>query len=147
MNILVINGPNLNLLGERKKEIYGIYSLEKINREIKKRFKGISFKFFQSNHEGIIIDLLHKYRRWADWLIINPGAHAHYSYAIRDAIEASGLKALEVHLSDIDKREPFRKKSVIKEVCEKQIKGKGFVSYIEAVKFCLSYEKNNSSTR
>lgn len=141
MNILVINGPNLNLLGKRDNSIYTTKTLKRINMEIKAAAKGHKIKFFQRNGEGEIITLIHKYSKWADWLIINPAAYTHYSYAIRDAIEASGLKALEVHLSDIAKREPFRRKSVIKPVCKKQFKGLRDKSYIEALKFCLKNAK------
>ncbi len=141
MNILVINGPNLNLLGERENSIYGARTLREINMDMMTSARGHKIKFFQKNGEGEIISLIHKYRKWADWLIINPGAYTHYSYAIRDAIEASGLKALEVHLSDIAKREPFRKKSVIKPVCRKQFKGLKDKSYLEALRFCLKNGK------
>lgn len=146
MNILIINGPNLNLLGKRNPEIYGKLTLKEINQRIKKYLihKNARVKFFQTNHEGKIIDIIQKYSSWANWLIINPGAYTHYSYAIRDAIETMGIKAIEVHLTDISKREKFRKKSVIKDVCIKQIKGLGFMSYIKALDFCLKNEKHKT---
>lgn len=138
MNILVIHGPNLHLLGRRKPEIYGKVTLKKLNASIKKHAKGleINIRAFQSNSEGGIIDLLTANAGWADALLINPAAYTHYSYAIRDAIEALGLPAVEVHLSDISKREPFRRISVIKPVCRAQFKGEGTFSYFRALDFC-----------
>ncbi len=140
MNILVINGPNLNLLGERDKKIYGSKTLTEIEDIMKKSALGHKILFFQKNGEGEIIDILHKNRKWADWLIINPAAYTHYSYAIRDAIESCQIKAVEVHLSDISSREAFRRKSVIKDVCLKQFKGGGWKAYLQALSFCLNYE-------
>ncbi|OGS12479.1 MAG: 3-dehydroquinate dehydratase, partial [Elusimicrobia bacterium RIFCSPHIGHO2_02_FULL_61_10] len=97
---------------------------------------GLKVRAFQSNSEGGIIDLLTGNAAWADALVINPAAYTHYSYAIRDAIEALGLPAVEVHLSDISKREPFRKVSVIKPVCRAQFKGEGPLSYFKALDLC-----------
>ncbi|NLI09616.1 MAG: 3-dehydroquinate dehydratase [Elusimicrobia bacterium] len=141
MNILVINGPNLNLLGERSSDIYGTKTLKEIEKEMRSAAKGNKIKFFQRNGEGEIINIIHKHIKWADWMIINPGAYTHYSYAIRDAIEVCKIKTVEVHLSDISKREAFRKKSVIKDVCKKQIKGLKEKSYIKALEFCISNGK------
>ena len=140
MNILIIHGPNLHLLGVRKKEIYGNFTLKELNRKIKEfALKNkIQAKIYQSNSEGEIIDIITKNIKWADFIIINPGAYTHYSYAIRDCIEAVNIPTIEVHISDITKRENFRKRSVIKDVCIKQIYGKGIESYIEALKFCLN---------
>lgn len=90
-------------------------------------------KIYQSNHEGDIIDILHENREWADGMVINPGALTHYSYSLRDAIEAVDPPCIEVHLSDIEQREEFRKVSVVREVCTHQIKGKGIQSYLEAI--------------
>ncbi len=142
-NILVIHGPNLNLLGEREPEVYGAQTLRDVNREITNHafLKNLNVRFYQSNHEGKIIDCIHKNRRWADGLVINPGAFTHYSYALRDAISAIGRPAVEVHLSDIHKREAFRKISVIKPVCIKQISGKGIQSYIEGIETLLNQNK------
>tara|TARA_B100000809_G_scaffold226582_1_gene238325 strand:+ start:398 stop:835 length:438 start_codon:yes stop_codon:yes gene_type:complete len=136
MNILVINGPNLNLLGERQTDIYGNNSLDELMiwLETSTRGKNHEFKFYQSNHEGTIIDAIHDERHWADGIIINAGAYSHYSYAIRDAISSVKALSIEVHLSDIMNREDFRKISVLKDVCEKQIYGLGKNSYIEALK-------------
>ncbi len=136
MNILVINGPNLNMLGIRAPEIYGNETLEELMMWLEKSPEGINhkFKFYQSNHEGAIIDTLHDEREWCDAVIINPGAFAHYSYAIRDAIEAINKPTIEVHLSDIHNREPFRKTLVLSDVCLKTIAGQGKNAYLEALK-------------
>ena len=138
--IVVINGPNLNLLGEREPEIYGSQSLEELNREIEEYVDGkdVDLKFFQSNHEGEIIDLLHKFRNDSDGFILNPGAFTHYSYAIRDAVAAVSPPVVEVHLSDITSREEFRKISVIEPVAAKQFSGEGVGSYFKAIDFLLS---------
>ncbi|MCI0493653.1 3-dehydroquinate dehydratase, partial [candidate division KSB1 bacterium] len=124
-NILIIHGPNLNLLGEREPEVYGSTTIFQLNQMLaqKARELGVEARFFQNNSEGKIIDFIHKYRIWAHGIIINPGALTHYSYSLRDAIAAVSKPAIEVHLSDIHKREPFRKISVIKEVCIDQIVG------------------------
>ena len=139
MNILVIHGPNLQLLGQRQPEIYGHTTLKQLNALLKTRAKILSAKLrcFQSNCEGGIIDLLTSHAAWADALVINPAAYTHYSYAIRDAIEALRLPTVEVHLTDISKREPFRKISVIKPVCAAQFKGEGPVSYLKALEYCV----------
>ena len=136
MNILVINGPNLNLLGERNREIYGKNTLEELMMwlETSAGGKKHSFKFYQSNHEGTIIDTIHDEREWAEGIIINAGAFTHYSYAIRDAISSVNIPTVEVHLSEIMDREDFRKISVLKDVCIKQIYGLGKNSYIEGLK-------------
>ena len=144
-NILVIHGPNLNLLGEREPEVYGAQTLKDVNREITNyaSLKNLIVRFYQSNHEGKLIDCIHKNRHWADGLIINPGAFTHYSYALRDAIAAVGKPTVEVHLSDIHKREDFRKISVIQPVCIKQISGKGIQSYIEGIETLLNQKKSS----
>ena len=139
MNITIVNGPNLNLLGEREPEIYGSESLSEINSWIENHevCTSLTLEFFQSNSEGAIIDFIHSKRRDIDYLIINPGALTRYSYALRDAIVATQLKAIEVHLSDIHNRENFRKISVIKGVCLAQYYGKGKHGYITAIKHIL----------
>ena len=136
MNILVVNGPNLNLLGERNRDIYGENTLEELMMwlETSAGGKKHSFKFYQSNHEGTIIDTIHDEREWAEGIIINAGAFTHYSYAIRDAISSVNIPTVEVHLSEIMDREDFRKISVLKDVCIKQIYGLGKNSYIEGLK-------------
>ena len=141
MNILVINGPNLNLLGTREPEIYGKETLEELMiwLETIPVSSEHSFKFFQSNHEGEIIDVLHDERHWANGILINPGAFTHYSYAIRDAIRAIELPTVEVHLSDIHNRESFRQVSVISPVCIKQISGLGKDSYLEGLNYLVQF--------
>ena len=142
MNILVINGPNLNLLGTREPEIYGTDTLEELMMWLETSPSGAdhSFKFFQSNHEGEIIDTLHDERHWAQGVLINPAAFTHYSYAIRDAISAVEIPAIEVHLSDIQNREKFRQISVISPVCVDQVSGMGKDSYLEGLKLLLKHD-------
>ena len=139
MKIIIVNGPNLNLLGEREPEIYGYETLHEINDWIKNHdvCQNLDLEFFQSNSEGAIIDFLHSKREEVDYLVINPGALTHYSYALRDAIVGTDIKAVEVHLSDIYNRENFRKISVIKSVCLTQIFGEGKQGYITAIKHIL----------
>ncbi len=139
--ILVIHGPNLNLLGEREPEIYGSSTLLDINSIITKfaSEQGLEEKIFQSNHEGALIDFIHENRNWADGVIINPGAFTHYSYALRDAISSVNLPAVEVHISNIYQREDFRKHSVIKDVCIKQFVGLGQQGYLKAIEYLLGY--------
>jgi len=145
MNILVINGPNLNLLGTREIDVYGTTTLAELMIWLETSQEGIKhkFKFYQSNHEGEIIDIIHDERLWAKGLIINPGAYTHYSYAIRDAIESVSIPTVEVHLSDIFDREDFRSKSVISDVCIDQIYGKGKNSYLEGLTKLLTHIVQN----
>ena len=146
MNIKIFNGPNLNLLGRRNKNIYGKETLNEIQNwvEIKIDNKHL-IEWFQSNHEGKIIDEMHRSIDSCEGIIINPGAFTHYSYAIRDAIESVDIPTVEVHLSNINKREEFRKKSVIKDVCIGQITGLGKSGYLDAVRMLAAYKnkKNN----
>ncbi len=139
MNILVIHGPNLHLLGKREPALYGRTTLKQLDAMLKARAKalGAGLRCFQSNCEGRIIDLLTANAGWAQALVINPAAYTHYSYAIRDAIKALGLPAVEVHLTDISKREPFRKISVIRPVCAARFKGEGPGSYLKALDYCV----------
>ena len=139
MKIVIINGPNLNLLGEREPDIYGSETLDQINDWILNHelCKDLDIEFFQSNSEGKIIDFLHFNRKNSDFCVINPGALTHYSYSLRDAIAASQIPTIEVHLSDIYKRENFRKISVIKSVCLEQFYGRGKEGYINAIKKIL----------
>ena len=134
--VFVLNGPNLNMLGTREPEIYGNTTLTGILRSLRRyaRSKGVRVKSRQSNHEGRLIDIVQKLKaRGFSGLIVNPGALTHYSYALRDAIKASGLRTVEVHLSDIEKREDFRRISVTREVCVAQIKGLGPEGYLRAL--------------
>ena len=142
MNILVINGPNLNLLGERERKVYGNETLEELMMWLENSPECVkhNFKFYQSNHEGDIIDFLHDERHWAQGIAINRGALSHYSYAIMDAIKAINIPTVEVHITNINAREEFRKKSVVNQACIKQISGLGKYSYLEAIK-TLTKEK------
>lgn len=130
-SILVLHGPNLNLLGQREPEVYGRQTLEAINRQLHELADslGLSLKVIQSNHEGVLIDEIHEAGSWADAILINPGAFTHYSYAIRDAVASVGLPTVEVHLSNIHARETFRRTSVLAPVCLGQISGFGGRSY------------------
>ncbi|HEM55350.1 MAG TPA: type II 3-dehydroquinate dehydratase [Thermodesulfobium narugense] len=133
--ILVINGPNLNMLGTREPNIYGnitLHSLEELILNFAKELE-IKVDFFQSNHEGDIIDKIHRTCDAYNAFIINPGAFTHYSYAIRDAIASINIPVIEVHLSNIHAREEFRKSSVIAPVCLGQISGLGELSYLTAI--------------
>lgn len=140
--LLLIHGPNLNLLGEREPAIYGTMTLKQLNQKVKAHAKKCEcdLRIFQSNSEGELINFIHKNRKWADGLIINPGAYTHYSYAIRDAIAGVALPAYEVHLSDIKKREKFRRISVIEDVCQAQISGHGWQSYTLAIDEFISLQ-------
>ena len=141
MNVLVINGPNLNLLGTREPEIYGEDTLKELMMwlETNPISTEHSFKFYQSNHEGEIIDTIHDERHWAQGILINPAAFTHYSYAIRDAISAVEIPTVEVHLSDIHKRENFRQISVISQVCINQVSGLGKDSYLKGLEYLLKF--------
>jgi 3-dehydroquinate dehydratase-2 len=134
MKVLVINGPNLNLLGKREPHIYGNKSLRDVEEYVRKYFEKVKVDFFQSNHEGEIIDKLHEAGRMYNGVVINPGAFAHYAYAIRDAIEAIDLPVVEVHISNTAAREEFRHRSVITDVCRGSIQGFGIYSYILGVR-------------
>lgn len=133
MKILIINGPNLNLLGSRKPDVYGYKNLEEVNEFINGYFKRVDLDFFQSNHEGAIIDKIHQAAHEAEGVVINPGAYTHYSYAIRDAIEAVDIPVAEVHISNVHGREDFRSTSVISDVCAGTISGFGIYGYVLAV--------------
>lgn len=133
--ILIMNGPNLNLLGEREPNIYGHETLNSINDMIDEKARSMGYEpvFFQSNSEGSLIDRLHESRKDCAGVILNAGAYTHYSYAIRDAISAIRIPAIEVHLSNVNGRDEFRKNSVIAPVCRGTIAGFGSFSYILAL--------------
>ena len=141
MNIQIINGPNLNLLGTREPHIYGSESLEDIKIWVEGEIDPPKHlvNWFQSNHEGEIIDQIHKVINAFNGIIINAGALTHYSYAIRDAIKSVNIPTVEVHLSDITSREDFRKISVISDVCINQIKGIGKNGYLKAFKLLMEH--------
>ena len=131
MRILVIHGPNLNLLGERQPDVYGKHKLADINRLLRAddSREGVTLRIVQSNHEGDIVDFIGKAKKAAQAIVINPAAYTHTSVAIRDAIEACGVPAVEVHLSNIYAREKFRHTSLIAPVCRGQVSGFGVMSY------------------
>ncbi len=139
--ILIMHGPNLNLLGEREPKIYGTMTLHELNHTLAAFAQRSSVEAicFQSNHEGALIDFLHEHRKQASGVVINPGALTHYSHALRDAIAGVNLPTVEVHLSDIHAREAFRRVSVIREVCLQQISGLGIESYKRGIEVVLGH--------
>lgn len=130
-NILVLHGPNLNLLGMREPDVYGRMTLDDINQHLQTLAEAhdVELRIMQSNHEGVLIDTIHETRTWANGILINPGAFTHTSYALRDAISAVDLATVEVHLSNVYARETFRHKSVLAAICVGQISGFGWRSY------------------
>jgi 3-dehydroquinate dehydratase-2 len=146
--ILVVHGPNLNLLGTRQPEIYGRVGLGDINAALEKagRERGADIRTFQSNSEGAIIDALHDARSWANGIIINPGAYTHYSYAIADAVAAVNLPVVEVHLSNIYAREDWRHRSVLSAVVIGSICGLGWRGYVLALQAVLALLEERSAS-
>ena len=142
MKILVINGPNINMLGIREPEIYGSKTYADLVELIKKEAEslGVEVKFFQSNHEGAIVDEIQQAYGKFDGIVINPAAYTHTSVALLDAVKAVGIPTVEVHISDPDTRDEFRKISYIRQACVATVKGKGFDGYLEAMKLLT---KNN----
>lgn len=143
MKILIMNGPNLNFLGKREPEIYGLKTLDELNEELDILGKELKIKteFYQSNHEGDLIDKIQEKYKEIDYLIINPGALTHYSIALRDAILSTKIKTIEVHLSNVESREEFRKKSVISDIVIGKIVGFGTESYKMALYYLKSLIK------
>ena len=144
MKILVINGPNLNFLGIREKNIYGTQDYDYLLNLIGKKGEecGAAIEVFQSNHEGAIIYLIQdSYFDGTDGIVINPGAFTHYSYAIHDALASITIPKVEIHISEITKREEFRKISVTAPACDKQIYGHGLDGYLEAIDAVLDMKK------
>ncbi len=144
MKILVINGPNLNFLGIREKSVYGEHNYNDLIKMIQDKAAqaGAEAECFQSNHEGAIIDRLQQaYYDGTDGVVINPGAYTHYSYAIHDALKSVFVPKVEVHISDINAREEFRKVSVTAPACDKQIVGHGLDGYLEAIDYILDAKK------
>ncbi len=143
MKILILHGPNLNLLGTREPEIYGSMTLEDINNKIIELGKelGAEITCLQSNHEGALIDALHDARPWAAGVVFNPGAYTHTSIALRDAISAIQIPVIEVHLSNVYAREEFRHISMISAVCKGKILGFGWRSYLLALRALVEISK------
>lgn len=141
--ILIIHGPNLNLLGIREKGVYGETTLDQVNYEIRRFAKeeGIDIDILQSNHEGELVEAIHKARDSFDAIVINPAAYTHTSIAIRDAIAAIDIPTIEVHISNIYKRESFRRHSFISEVAVGQVSGFGADSYLLGIKGSLYHLK------
>ncbi len=137
--ILLVHGPNLNLLGWREPGIYGTVGFDEINARMKKvaEDRGAELRVYQSNSEGALVDAIQDARNWADGIVINPGAYAHYSIALRDALSAVKLPTIEVHLSNVHAREEFRHKLVLSPVCLAVIAGLGWRSYLYAVQALL----------
>lgn len=138
MKILIINGPNINMLGIREPEIYGKQDYAALCEYIKECCTGHEYEIFQSNHEGCIVDKIQSAYGVYDGVVINPAAYTHTSIAILDALKAVGLPTAEVHLTDIGEREDFRKFSYVSLYAEKVFKGKGFESYKEAIEFLIA---------
>ena len=141
MKLLIINGPNLNLLGLREPAIYGKQDYAQLCRFVLDACQeaGVEGEVFQSNHEGAIVDRIQAAYGRFDGIVINPAAYTHTSVAILDALKAVAIPAVEVHISDVDSREPFRQISYAGMACVKTYKGLGFQGYVEAVKFLKDY--------
>jgi len=135
VKILILNGPNLNLLGTREPEIYGSQTFEAYFEKLKKRFEQIDLEYFQSNHEGVLIDKLHEIGFSYDGIVFNPGAYTHTSIALRDAIAGVATPVFEVHISNLADREEFRHISYIKDVCVGSINGMGLEGYAIGIEF------------
>ena len=142
MKILILNGPNLNRLGVRKPEIYGSKSMAQILLDIQRTWPEVHFTHFQSNHEGDLIDQIQDFE--GDGIVLNAGGYTHTSVALRDAVEDCEVPVVEVHISDISQREPFRRISLLTDVCTHSIIGKGTKGYEEAVNYLISHNSQQS---
>ena len=147
MKILVINGPNLNMLGRRDAGHYGSVTLADIERRVGRRAEelGAQVDFFQSNHEGAIVDRIQQAPGSADAVVINPGALTHYGLSLRDALADAGLPIVEVHMSNIHAREPFRQHSVVATIAVGQVAGLGWRGYVYAVEYAVAHVKESRS--
>lgn len=139
MKILILNGPNLNLLGKREPTIYGHQSFEEFFIKLKQDFPKIQLSYFQSNHEGALLDKLHEVGFSYDGIVFNPAAYTHTSVALRDAISGITTPVVEIHISKVSEREDFRQISFVRDVCIKNIEGLGLNGYKKAVEFLIDY--------
>jgi 3-dehydroquinate dehydratase II len=144
MHIVIINGPNLNLVGKRQPEIYGSRTFDDFIPELKSQFPEINITYHQSNHEGVMIDWIHQYGYTVDGFIINAGGYTHTSIALADAVRSVTSPTIEVHLSDIKKREVFRQHSYLEEPSIHTIMGKGMDGYVDAIKYYIEMAKSTN---
>jgi 3-dehydroquinate dehydratase-2 len=144
MHIVIINGPNLNLIGKRQPEIYGYDSFDEFIPKLKAKYTEILITYLQSNHEGVLIDWLHQYGFEVDLIILNAGGYTHSSIALADAVRSISSPVIEVHLSNIKERESFRQHSFLEEPCIHTIMGKGMSGYKEAIEYFINFKANDT---